>query len=153
MYQAAHHQFVASALAVKYIHQHSNHAKVGAMIAYKTVYPYTCNPKDVIASVIRECNEVYRIRSNNFFISLFKSDFDIIFFKILPDIIRILSSYLNIGEEILFSLFFFSSNNIFWVTCGVLLILFLMVQDKCQRDTASSTLIWMMKEMVQETDI
>mgnify|MGYP002593741786 CR=1 FL=1 len=50
MYQAAHHQFVASALAVKYIHQHSNHAKVGAMIAYKTVYPYTCNPKDVIAA-------------------------------------------------------------------------------------------------------
>ena len=36
------------------------------------------------------------------------------------------------------------------ILCGGLLILFLMVQDKCQRDTASSTLIWMMKEMVQE---
>ena len=49
MYQAAHHQFVASALAVKYIHENSS-AKVGAMIAYKTVYPYTCDPKDVEAA-------------------------------------------------------------------------------------------------------
>lgn len=50
MYQAAHHQFIASALAVKYIHCHSKHAKVGAMIAYKTIYSHTCNPKDVIAT-------------------------------------------------------------------------------------------------------
>ena len=50
MYQAAHHQFVASALAVKYIHEHSSKAQVGAMIAYKTVYPYTCKPEDVIAA-------------------------------------------------------------------------------------------------------
>lgn len=50
MYQAAHHQFVASALAVKYIHEHASKAQVGAMIAYKTVYPYTCKPEDVIAA-------------------------------------------------------------------------------------------------------
>lgn len=50
MYQAAHHQFVASALATKFIHETDPDALVGAMIAYKTVYPYTCNPADVIAA-------------------------------------------------------------------------------------------------------
>ncbi len=50
MYQAAHHQFVSSSLAVKLIHETDPDALVGAMIAYKTVYPYTCNPSDVIAA-------------------------------------------------------------------------------------------------------
>ena len=50
MYQAAHHQFVASALAVKLIHEVDPEASVGAMIAYKTVYPYTCKVTDVIAA-------------------------------------------------------------------------------------------------------
>lgn len=50
MYQAAHHQFVASALATKFIHEVDKNAKVGAMIAYKTVYPFTCNPADVLAA-------------------------------------------------------------------------------------------------------
>ncbi|WP_312426649.1 glycoside hydrolase family 1 protein [Lacrimispora sp.] len=50
MYQAAHHQFVASALATKFIHETDPDALVGAMIAYKTVYPYTCNPADVLAA-------------------------------------------------------------------------------------------------------
>lgn len=50
MYQAAHHQFVASALAVKCIHDTAPECKVGAMIAYKTVYPYTCKPEDVEAA-------------------------------------------------------------------------------------------------------
>lgn len=49
MYQAAHHQFVASALAVKRIHEKTR-SQVGAMIAYKTVYPYTCDPSDVEAA-------------------------------------------------------------------------------------------------------
>lgn len=50
MFQAAHHQFVASALAVKLIHELAPQAKVGAMIAYKTVYPYTCKVEDVLAT-------------------------------------------------------------------------------------------------------
>jgi len=50
MYQAAHHQFVASALATKFIHEKDPSASVGAMIAYKTIYPYTCAPEDVIAT-------------------------------------------------------------------------------------------------------
>ncbi len=50
MYQAAHHQFVASALATRMIHEIDPEAKVGAMIAYKTVYPYTCKVEDVKAA-------------------------------------------------------------------------------------------------------
>lgn len=50
MYQAAHHQFVASALATKFIHETDPKAQVGAMIAYKTVYPFTCKPADVLAA-------------------------------------------------------------------------------------------------------
>jgi 6-phospho-beta-glucosidase len=50
MYQAAHHQFVASSLATKMIHKIDPEAKVGAMIAYKTVYPYTCKVEDVKAA-------------------------------------------------------------------------------------------------------
>jgi 6-phospho-beta-glucosidase len=50
MYQAAHHQFVASALATKFIHETDPKASVGAMIAYKTIYPYTCKPSDVVAA-------------------------------------------------------------------------------------------------------
>ena len=45
-YQASHHQFVASALAVQYIHQTDVHAKVGSVIEYKTIYPMSCDPKD-----------------------------------------------------------------------------------------------------------
>jgi hypothetical protein len=49
MYQAAHNQFVASALATKLIRETDPNALVGGMIAYKTVYPHTCNPADVVA--------------------------------------------------------------------------------------------------------
>ncbi|MBC8589055.1 glycoside hydrolase family 1 protein [Tissierellaceae bacterium BX21] len=49
MYQAAHNQFVASALATKLIRETDPNALVGGMIAYKTVYPHTCNPVDVVA--------------------------------------------------------------------------------------------------------
>ena len=59
MYQAAHHQFVASSLAVKYIHENAPQCKVGAMIAYKTVYPYTCKPEDVLASKMDNRKEYF----------------------------------------------------------------------------------------------
>lgn len=47
-FQASHNQFVASALAVNYIHQTDPKAKVGAVIEYKTIYPLSSNPKDAI---------------------------------------------------------------------------------------------------------
>lgn len=47
IYQAVHHQFVASALATKYIHQKNKHAMVGCMLTKRTAYPLTPNPEDV----------------------------------------------------------------------------------------------------------
>jgi 6-phospho-beta-glucosidase len=59
MYQAAHHQFVASALATKMIHEIDPEAQVGAMIAYKTVYPYTCKVEDVKAAEAAKRKEFF----------------------------------------------------------------------------------------------
>ncbi len=46
-YQAAHHQLVASALAVKACHELIPNAQIGCMLAAGSTYPYTCNPNDV----------------------------------------------------------------------------------------------------------
>lgn len=46
-FQALHHQFLASAKAVKYIHSVDPIAKVGCMIAQSQQYYMTCNPQDV----------------------------------------------------------------------------------------------------------
>jgi len=48
IYQASHHQFIASALCVKDIHEINPKAKVGSVIEYKTIYPMSCDPKDSI---------------------------------------------------------------------------------------------------------
>ena len=47
-YQAMHHQFVASALAVKITHENIPDAKVGCMLTKLTYYPYTCKPVDLL---------------------------------------------------------------------------------------------------------
>ncbi len=49
-FQGLHHQFVASAKAVKLAHDKYPQFLMGNMIAYRTVYPHTCHPNDVIAS-------------------------------------------------------------------------------------------------------
>lgn len=49
IHQALHHELVASALTVKYFHEHTNGALVGNMIARLQNYPLTCNPADVLA--------------------------------------------------------------------------------------------------------
>lgn len=48
IYQAAHHQFVASAKAVKLGHEINPDFKIGCMILYPLAYPETCNPEDVL---------------------------------------------------------------------------------------------------------
>ncbi|MGN0347658.1 MAG: glycoside hydrolase family 1 protein [Lachnospiraceae bacterium] len=48
-YQGLHHQFLASALAVKYAHDHYPQFKIGNMNIFATMYPLTCKPEDVIA--------------------------------------------------------------------------------------------------------
>lgn len=54
IYQAMHHQFVASALATKLIHEVRKDALVGCMITKRTVYPYSCDPEDVLLAQKQE---------------------------------------------------------------------------------------------------
>ncbi|MDR3595947.1 glycoside hydrolase family 1 protein [Clostridium sp.] len=53
-FQALHHQFIASAKAVKLGHEINKDFKIGCMIAYMTAYPYTCNPEDVFLAQERD---------------------------------------------------------------------------------------------------
>lgn len=50
IFQAMHHQFVASALATKICHEIVPDSKVGCMLTKLTYYPYTCKPEDVLAA-------------------------------------------------------------------------------------------------------
>lgn len=54
IYQAAHHQFVASALAVKACHTLCPDAKIGCMIAGVSIYPKSCRPDDVLTAMNEE---------------------------------------------------------------------------------------------------
>lgn len=51
VYQALHHQFVASARAVKLCHEIMPEAKIGCMLARMEVYPETCHPDDVLVAL------------------------------------------------------------------------------------------------------
>ncbi|MTI49313.1 glycoside hydrolase family 1 protein [Sporosalibacterium faouarense] len=48
IFQAMHHQFVASALATKICHEIIPDSMVGCMLTKKTIYPYSCRPEDVL---------------------------------------------------------------------------------------------------------
>ena len=47
IYQALHHQFVASSITTKYAHKIIHDSKIGCMITKTITYPETCNPLDV----------------------------------------------------------------------------------------------------------
>lgn len=49
-FQALHHQLVASAAAVKLAHEQYPQFKMGNMICFITLYPYSCRPADVLAA-------------------------------------------------------------------------------------------------------
>lgn len=51
VYQAIHHQLVASALAVKACHEMIPDAKIGNMLLGGLVYPLTCKPDDVLEAL------------------------------------------------------------------------------------------------------
>lgn len=51
LYQAIHHQFIASALATKIGHEINPEFQIGCMIAGSPMYPLTPNPKDVIRTM------------------------------------------------------------------------------------------------------
>ena len=57
-FQGLHHQFVASAAAVRLAHKIDPEYKVGCMQLFATMYPLTCNPDDVVA-----CQEFSRIKN------------------------------------------------------------------------------------------
>ncbi|WP_409422390.1 6-phospho-beta-glucosidase [Pseudaeromonas sp. ZJS20] len=48
MYQAVHHQFVASAQVVSFAHALNPDLQVGCMCAFTPFYPYSCHPDDVM---------------------------------------------------------------------------------------------------------
>lgn len=62
-YQAAHHELVASALAVKLAHEIDPEYQVGCMLAAGSVYPFSCRPEDVWESMKKD-------RENYFFIDV-----------------------------------------------------------------------------------
>ncbi|MBT2291802.1 glycoside hydrolase family 1 protein [Paenibacillus albidus] len=51
LYQAVHHEFVASAMAVKIGHELAPGAQIGCMVLSMPTYPLTPNPDDVIAAM------------------------------------------------------------------------------------------------------
>ena len=62
-YQAAHHELVASAVAIKIAHEIDPENKIGCMFAAGSVYPYSCNPKDIWKALCVD-------RENYFFIDV-----------------------------------------------------------------------------------
>ncbi len=48
LYQAAHHELLASALVVKKGHEINPDFQIGAMCSFVPFYPYSCNPDDVM---------------------------------------------------------------------------------------------------------
>lgn len=62
-YQAAHHELVASAYAVKLAHEINPNFRIGCMLAAGSVYPYSCRPEDVWESRKKD-------RENYFFIDV-----------------------------------------------------------------------------------
>jgi 6-phospho-beta-glucosidase len=51
MYQAVHHELVASALVVKKGHEINPNFKIGCMCSFVPIYPFSCNPDDMMLQV------------------------------------------------------------------------------------------------------
>ena len=50
MYQAAHHELLASAIVVKKGHEINPNFKIGCMCSFVPYYPFSCNPDDIICA-------------------------------------------------------------------------------------------------------
>ncbi|MGT2843667.1 glycoside hydrolase family 1 protein [Streptococcus hongkongensis] len=59
MYQAVHHQFIASSLATKRAHEIDANNKVGMMLARFEQYAATCHPDDVMASIKKDHDNLF----------------------------------------------------------------------------------------------
>ncbi|WP_339320672.1 6-phospho-beta-glucosidase [Paenibacillus sp. FSL R10-2734] len=58
-YQAAHYQLVASAAATKLAHEIDPTNQIGCMLAAGNVYPFTCAPEDVWASIGKDREQFF----------------------------------------------------------------------------------------------
>lgn len=58
-YQAAHHLFVASALAVKWGHEIIPDSRIGCMLARREAYPATCRPEDVLQALEEDQSNLF----------------------------------------------------------------------------------------------
>ena len=56
LYQAAHHELVASAMAVKIGHEIDPENKIGCMVLGLVSYPMSANPKDALSKMINDRN-------------------------------------------------------------------------------------------------
>jgi 6-phospho-beta-glucosidase len=61
VYQAAHHQLVASALVTKIAHEINQENKIGCMLAAGEVYPYSCKPTDIWAALEKNREQYFFI--------------------------------------------------------------------------------------------
>ena len=52
MYQVVHHELVASALVVKKGHEINPDFKIGCMMAFVPLYPYSCHPDDIMFAAL-----------------------------------------------------------------------------------------------------
>lgn len=59
MYQAVHHQFIASSLATKAAHEIDPENKVGCMLARMENYAATCNPDDVLVALKKDQENLF----------------------------------------------------------------------------------------------
>ncbi len=50
LYQVIHHVMTAHCTLCSYLHEISSDAKIGGMLAYSEVYPYSCRPEDILAA-------------------------------------------------------------------------------------------------------
>ena len=66
IYQGMHHQFVASALATKLVHEIIPKAQVGCMITKQTYYPYSSKPEDVLAAQL-DAREIFAFSDTQVF--------------------------------------------------------------------------------------
>ena len=59
LYQAIHHQLIASALATKIGHEINPDFRIGCMIAGSPIYPLTANPKDILAAMEKDRDSLF----------------------------------------------------------------------------------------------
>lgn len=59
LYQAVHHQLVASALVTKIGHEINSDFQIGCMIAGSPIYPLTCNPDDILAAMEKDRTSLF----------------------------------------------------------------------------------------------